>query len=486
MRVAVIGGGISGLSAALELEKARSSGQAVDYVLFEKRDRLGGCIYSEAVDGCVVEGGPDSFLTEKPAAIKLCRELGIGEDLAGSDDGSRKTYILLRKRLIPLPDGLMFMVPTKLIPTALSRLFSLKTKVRMAMELLHPPRPSATDESVAELVTRHYGPEVVDSLVSPLLSGIYGGDATELSARTVLPRMVEMETKYGSLTRGMLAAHNKMKKQMAAHSHGQKPRSLFTSLRGGMRQMIEALEQRIPAERIVHGVSVDKLQKTDTGWTLTTSRGRESFDAVLLALPAWASGSLLNEIDPALSQDLGAIPYSSSITVTFLYRKEQVEPLPPGFGFLVPSTEGMKMMACTFTHRKIPRPGMEGKAVLRCFLGGMRNEDLLSKSDEELQNVIRGELRQVLGITAEPEAVRIYRWHKTMAQYTVGHQQRVERIIARVKQQPGLALAGNAFDGIGVPDCIRSGQNAASELLAGANRMAKSATAVVHSMSDSQ
>lgn len=486
MRVAVIGGGISGLSAALELEKARSTGKAVDYVLFEKRDRLGGCIYSEAVDGCVVEGGPDSFLTEKPAAIKLCRELGIGDDLAGSDDGSRKTYILLRKKLIPLPDGLMFMVPTKLIPTAFSRLFSLKTKVRMGLELLHPPRPSNTDESVAELVTRHYGPEVVDSLVSPLLSGIYGGDATELSARTVLPRMVEMETQYGSLTRGMLAAHNKMKKQMPAQTSGQKPRSLFTSLRGGMRQIIEALEKRIPAERIFRGVSVSKLEKTDSGWTLTTSRGKEVYDAVLLALPAWASGSLLKEIDPELSQDLGAIPYSSSITVTFLYRKEQVEPLPPGFGFLVPSTEGMKMMACTFTHRKIPRPGMENKAVLRCFLGGMRNEDLLSKSDQELTSIIREELRQVLGINADPEAVRIYRWHKTMAQYTVGHQQRVERIVANTKQHRGLALAGNAFDGIGVPDCIRSGQRAVGELLLADDQNKVSGTSVMHSMANSQ
>lgn len=488
MRVAVIGGGISGLSAALELEKARAAGQAVDYVLFEQRDRLGGCIDSESVNGCVIEGGPDSFLTEKPAAAKLCQELGIADDLTGSDDGSRKTYILLRKRLIPLPDGLMFMVPTKLIPTALSPLFSLKTKLRMATELLHPPRPSDKDESVADFVKRHFGPEIVDNLVSPLLSGIYGGDAAELSARTVLPRIVEMETKYGSLTRGMLAAHNQMKKQAARTTNGRKPRSLFTSLRGGMRQMVEVLERKLPAESIHRGTAVTDLKRDSSGWTLTTaSRGTERFDAILLALPAWASGSLLQKIDPELSRDLGAIPYSSSVTVTFLYPKEQVEPLPPGFGFLIPSTEGIKMMACTFAHRKIPRPGMEGKAILRCFLGGMRNEDLLGKSDEDLTALVRSELQQILGLTVKPEAVRIYRWHRAMAQYAVGHQQRVERIVARVKQQPGLALAGNAFDGIGVPDCIRSGQRAAEELLKVKNLSTKiSDTTSMHLMTDSK
>lgn len=465
MRVAIIGGGISGLSTALELEKARSSGHEVDYVLFEQQNRLGGCIHSESVDGCVIEGGPDSFLSEKPAAAKLCQELGIGDALTGSDDGNRRTYILLKNRLIPLPDGLMFMVPTKLVPTALTPLFSLKTKLRMAAELLRPPRPKGEDESVADLVTRHYGEEVVDSLVSPLLSGIYGGDARELSARAVLPKMVEMETQYGSLTRGMLAAHAKMKKHMPPPSNGSRPRSLFTSLRGGMRQMIDTLAQKLPPERIKLGVTIDRLQKTEAGWTVYHSDRQESFDAVVLALPAWVAGNLLGQTDPLLSEELRGIPYSSSITVTFIFRREEVEPLPPGFGFLVPSTEGLKMMACTFSHRKIPRPGMEGKAILRCFLGGSHNGDLLARSDEELQTLVRGELKKVLGLEAHPLATRIYRWNRAMAQYAVGHQQRIARIKEQLKNHPGLLLAGNAFDGIGVPDCIRSGIQAAGQLL---------------------
>src|SRR5664279_3016183 len=209
-RVAIIGGGISGLSAAFYLEKARAAGADLEYTLFESGQRLGGSMYSDRVEGCLVEAGPDSFLTEKPWALSLCKDLDIADQLIGSNDAQRKTYIVVNGRLVVMPDGLMFMVPTQLVPTALSPLFSWSTKLRMARELLHPPRPMQTDETVAELVERHFGAEVVDRLADPLLSGVYGGDAAKLSARAVLPRFVEMEEKYGSLSRAMLAAHKKM------------------------------------------------------------------------------------------------------------------------------------------------------------------------------------------------------------------------------------------------------------------------------------
>jgi len=221
MRTAIIGGGIAGLAAAYELEQARKAGAQVEYTLFEVRERLGGSLSSEVVDGAVLERGPDSFLTEKPAAAQLCRELGIGGELIPSNDAARKTWIVVKNRLIPLPDGLMFLIPTKLIPTALTRLFSLPTKIRMGLELLHPPRPSdLPDESVAALVERHFGAEAVDRLADPLLSGIFGGDASQLSARMVLPRLVEMENEYGSLTRGMLAAHRKMRARAKEPARG--------------------------------------------------------------------------------------------------------------------------------------------------------------------------------------------------------------------------------------------------------------------------
>src|SRR5271157_1588554 len=248
MRTAIIGGGIAGLAAAYELELARRAGKNVAYTLYESRDRLGGSLSSEVVDGAVLERGPDSFLTEKPAAAELCRELGLGAELTPSNDADRKTYIVVRNRLVPLPDGLMFLIPTKLIPTALTRLFSLPTKIRMGLELLHPPRPSGLpDESVATLVERHFGRETVDRLANPLLSGIFGGDSAQLSARTVLPRLVEMEEEYGSLTRGMLAAHRKMRARIKeaakrtarpANVNGSAAatRAIFTAMRGGMNQ----------------------------------------------------------------------------------------------------------------------------------------------------------------------------------------------------------------------------------------------------------
>ena len=245
-RIAIIGGGISGLSAAFYLEKARRSGADIEYSLFESGQRLGGVLSSDHIDGCLVEAGPDSFLTEKPWAVALCRELGLDDQLIGSNDSERKTYIVVKGKLVAMPDGLMFMVPTRLVPTALSPLFSWNTKVRMAQELLHPPRPMQDDESVAQLVQRHFGAEVVDRLADPLLSGVYGGDAAKLSARAVLPRFVEMEEKYGSLSRAMLAAHKKMVRTASKKP----PRPLFTSLRDGMQQMVDAIVTRLDPQAI--------------------------------------------------------------------------------------------------------------------------------------------------------------------------------------------------------------------------------------------
>jgi oxygen-dependent protoporphyrinogen oxidase len=486
MRTAIVGGGIAGLAAAYELEQARVAGAAVEYTLFEARERLGGSLSSEIVNGAVLERGPDSFLTEKPAAAQLCRELGLGGELLPSNDAARKTYIVVRNRLVALPDGLMFLVPTKLIPTALTRLFSLKTKVRMGMELLLPPRPSGLpDEAVAALVERHFGREAVDRLADPLLSGIFGGDASQLSARTVLPRLVEMESEYGSLTRGMLAAHRKMrvrareaaKKNGAGNGSGQArgssgpgARSIFTSLRGGMQQLVDALIARLHPASVRLSTPVSGLEKTADGWRVESLGVWEVYDSVIMASPAWAAGALLATVDAALGEELGAIPYSSSITVNLIYDEAKLGRLPEGFGFLVPAIEGRAMLACTFVHRKFLGRTPPGKAVLRAFLGGMKNEALMTETDEALVATVRRELAAILGegvvgLAMEPEHAQVARWRRAMAQYAVGHQERMARVAARVAELPGLRLAGNAYDGIGIPDCIRLGRKAAKELV---------------------
>ncbi len=460
-RIAIIGGGISGLSAAFYLEKARAAGVEVEYTLIESGQRLGGCMSSDHIEGCLVEAGPDSFLTEKPWASNLCQELGIADQLIGSNDSQRKTYIVVKGRLIVMPDGLMFMVPTQLVPTALSPLFSWNTKMRMARELLHPPRPMHDDETVAEMVERHFGAEVVDRLADPLLSGVYGGDAGKLSARAVLPRFVEMEEKYGSLSRAMLAA----RKKMSAVTRKQPAKPLFTSLKDGMQQMVDTIVGRLNPESIRLRRHVRRVYPEDGGWRVSIEmNGDERYDAVILATPANVAGTLLDGVDLELARNLLDITYSSSVTVTLGYYKDQLTKLPPGFGFLVPRSEGTRMLACTFVHNKFPHRAPEGKGILRCFLGGARDEAVMGLTDEEILETVYRELRNSVKLEGRPMFARVYRWREAMAQYEPGHIARVAKIEKRVAEIPGLALAGNAYHGIGVPDCIRSGKEAANSV----------------------
>ena len=461
-QVAIIGGGISGLTAAFHLEKARALGADLHYSVIEAGQRLGGSMYSDRVEGCLVEAGPDSFLTEKPWALTLCKELGIDDQLIGSNDAQRKTYIVVNNRLIAMPDGLMFMVPTKLVPTAMSPLFSWGTKVRMAQELLHPPRPMENDETVGELVERHFGAQVVDRLADPLLSGVYGGDANKLSARAVLPRFVEMEEKYGSLSKAMLASHNKMR----AMAGKQPPRPLFSSLKDGMQQMVDAILARLDRSALRLRTRVRAVYPQGERWRLAIDMGgNETFDAVILATPANVAGALLEAVDRDLADDLLGVTYSSSVTVTLGYHMDQLKHLPPGFGFLVPRSEGRRMLACTFLHNKFPHRAPADKGILRCFLGGARDEAVLNLTDDEIVDTVRKELREIVKLETRPMFDRVYRWRGAMAQYESGHIARIARIEKRLKDILGLEVAGNAYHGIGVPDCIREGMNAANAVV---------------------
>lgn len=458
-RIAIIGGGISGLAAALALEEHRRAG-TVDYTLYESSSHLGGVLRTEHIQDCIVEAGPDSFITEKPWAADLCRTLGLGDQLIGSNDADRKTYILVGGRLIPMPDGLMFMVPTKILPTGFSPLFSWTTKLRMARELLHPPHAAANDESVASLVERHYGSEMVDRLADPLLSGIYGGEAANLSVRAVLPRFAEMERTHGSLGRAMLAARKKMPRP----ANNPAP-PLFTSLKNGMQQLVEALVPRLHQPSLLLGNPVQSIQHEAGGWLVSAGLKSDHFDAVILAVPSLAAAQVLSAFSPELSAELAAIGYSSSITVGLGYDRGVHQSLPPGFGFLVPRSEGKRLLAATFVHNKFPHRAPEDRALLRCFFAGSNAENIWQLSDDAIVAIVRNELQQILGLHAAPQFARVYKWKSAMAQYCVGHLERLDRIERLRRQLPGLALAGNGYRGIGVPDCIRSGNEAAKQVL---------------------
>ncbi len=468
-RIAIAGGGISGLSAAFALEQQKNRGAPLEYVLFESSARFGGVTQTESIDGCVIEAGPDSFLTEKPWAADLCRELGLADQLIGSNDAERKTYILLKGRLVPLPDGLQFMVPTRLASAFFSPLFSWGTKARIIREWFYQPGGARSESTVAEFVERHYGREMVERVADPLLAGVYGGSADELSVKSVLPRFVEMEAKHGSLGRAMVAARQKLAELRSAGQPGTAvptPSPLFTSLRGGMETMVDALLGRIPEGARRLNVDVEAVRAESGKWLVLSCGRTEEFDAVILATPAYAAAELLASASAELAGELNAIRYSSSVTVILSYDKNVRGSLPVGFGFLVPQVEKRRVLAATFVHNKFPGRSPDDRALIRCFLGGTRDEEILERTDDEILAVVRRELQQILGITSDPRLVRVFKWKQAMAQYGIGHGARAERIKELLAGMSGLALAGNAYGGIGVPDCVRSGSEATAKILA--------------------
>jgi oxygen-dependent protoporphyrinogen oxidase len=493
--VAVLGGGIAGLAAAYTLARARQAGAPVEELLIEARDRLGGVIRTEHLEGFVIEAGPDSFLAEKPEAAALARELGLGDSLIGSNGRQRRTYILHRGRLVPLPDGLMFLVPTRLWPIVTTPLLPLSSKLAMAAELFASP-PSGnldqgSDESVASFVRRHFGDAMLENVADPLLAGVYGGDSEALSVRSVLPRFWEMERKHGSLTRATLRAMRQRRKAAAepngtvqpdSAGTGAAPRSalpIFMTLKDGLEQLTGKLAQHLDKTRVHLGQRVAGIELARDGRAgpadSCTGRyhifcdGGVAFDAeaIILAMPTHECSRLLSALHPMLGGLLGEIPYSSSMTVSLAYAEGTREDLPPGFGYLVPRKENRRMLACTFVHRKFNHRAPEGKALLRCFLGGSRDPEVLNLPDEEVVSLVRQELREILNFSFQPLFCRIHRWPASMAQYPVGHAERIRRIQSQLEDLPGIYLAGNAYSGIGISDCIRTGKAAAQGALKG-------------------
>lgn len=448
----IIGGGISGLATAYYLGKA-----GIASTLIEARPKLGGVIRTEHVDGCVIEGGPDSFLSVKPAAMDLISDLGLAGEVIGSNDHLRVTYVWKGGSLVPMPDGLQLMVPTKLLPLLTTRLLSWSTKFRMGMELFHPPGRHPDDQSVAEFVTRHYGAQAVDYLAEPLLSGIFGGSPGALSVTSVLPRFVELEAKYGSLTKGVLAEMNAAKAQA-------KKLPLFRTLKGGLAVLVSAVTARIESHtEIVHARAL-AVERAAGAFRIRLEDGSIDCATLVLACEAHNAATLATGLDARLAELLGSVPYSSSMTVALAFPDSAFPRPLRGFGFLVPKCERRRLVACTWVGTKFPHRAPPGLTVLRCFLGGMDDAAVLDESDDAIAAAVLDELHHIVGFDAQPLFRRIFRWPRSMAQYTVGHPQRLAEIEARAAAVAGLQLAGNAYQGIGIPDCIRMGKQAADAI----------------------
>ncbi len=462
--VVVVGGGIAGLAAALRArELAAERGTPLRVTLLEAAPRVGGSIASERADGFLIESGADSFLTEKPWALALCRRIGLEDRLITTRDAERRTFVVHGGRLHPLPEGFLLLAPTRLAPLLGSPLFSWPGKLRMALDLLLPRVASGTDESLATFVTRRLGREALERVAQPLIGGIYTADPARLSVAATMPRLLEMERRHRSLILAM-----RHQARVAATSGSGARWSLFVSFAEGMETLVRALAQRLPEGAICLGARVAAVRpRAAHDFEITLADG-ESMRArgVIVATPAYVAADLVRPFAAALATELAAIPHASSATVTLAYARADVPHPLDGFGFVVPAIEGRRLIACSFSSVKYARRAPEGAVLLRVFCGGVLAAAMAERADDELVDAARDELRALLGIVAPPRLVRVHRHARAMPQYEIGHLARVATIDAAVARHPGLALAGNAYRGVGVPDCVHSGEDAAERLLA--------------------
>ncbi len=480
-RIAILGGGIAGVSAAYELARQKEAGAAIAFTLFEAMQRLGGIVETERRQGFVIECGPDSWVTEKPWARELAVELGLESEIIYSQDKRRKTYLAENGELLAMPDGMRMMVPFESAGVLNSPLFSLQAKrayqrepqranelKASALDAFTPPR----DESVRDFVIRHFSAEVADTIAAPLLAGVFGGDIATLSARAVLPAFVVLEHKYGSLILGL--------QQSSARNIS--PTPIFSTLRNGLSGLIEGMEKRIPAESIRCAFPVKSIKHIGSCWRIN---GVEQFDAVIIATPTKMTAQLLAPLNTHVTQFLPQHS-SSAIVVAFAFTAKQATaiPIPAGFGFLVPqrrtdsfslnareelSPEALAkrtLLACTFVDQKFPHRAPPGAVLLRAFFGGPAAHKLSHMDDATLSCVGHSSLKKVLGNLPEPSITLVRRWQESLPLYTVGHLERIAQLETWAASQPHLRLIGNAYRGVGLPDLVRDGRNTAREMVA--------------------
>lgn len=481
-RIAIVGGGISGVSAAYELTRQQMAGAPVEFVLLEASHRLGGIVETERRDGYIIECGPDSWVSEKPLARELAVELGLEPEIIFSRDQHRKTYLAEGRELRALPDGMRMMVPLELENIANSPLFSASSKAAYAREPQMAEQLKSTvlanqpgrDESLRDFVIRHFGQEVANTIAAPLLAGVFGGDIATLSARAVLPAYVALEHEYGSLILGL---RNQPKSKLP----------IFSTLRNGLSGLIDGMASHIPPKNISLGIAAKSIEREDQHWRVLISDKKsgprpQKFDAVIVASPAKATAQLLNSIEPRATELLPR-DSSSAIVVAFAFTTEQAKALriPEGFGFLVPqrgyknSREDWKdisriaqqsLLACTFVDQKFPNRAPEGAILLRAFFGGPVAPQLLHEDDAMLGNLAHAALENILGKLPGPHFTLVRRWPDSLPLYAVGHLERIAELESHLLRLPTLRLIGNAYRGVGLPDLIRDARNAAREIVA--------------------
>jgi protoporphyrinogen/coproporphyrinogen III oxidase len=459
-RIAIIGGGLSGVAAAYQLVRERS-----EFTLFEASARLGGIVETVRRDGFVIECGPDSWVTEKPWARELAVELGLEAEIIASNDRWRRTYLLEGKRLVPMPDGMRMMVPTQWAPVLNSPLFSWQARLaylreaKRAEELKESALADGEDESVASFVRRHFGDEVTQTIAGPLLAGVFGGNVDTLSVRAVMPAFVKLEREHGSL----IAALQKRQANSEA---------VFTSLKTGLETLIERVAETLPAGAIRLEHEVQSVAREVKQWRVETCGFTGLFDALIVATPAHVTRRLLGPLHPEL-ESLLTMDATSAIVVALAFSAERAKHLriPRGFGYLVPQRPGAQaapeqdpqLLACTFVDRKFSHRAPEGAVLLRGFFGGDTAPALLHESDATLVTLAHRRLSQALGPLPEPDISLVRRWPLSLPQYAVGHLDRMAKLAAVASGFPGLYLVGNAYHGVGLPDLVRQGREAARQ-----------------------
>ncbi|HSM59048.1 MAG TPA: protoporphyrinogen oxidase [Candidatus Sulfomarinibacteraceae bacterium] len=470
LRVAIVGGGITGLSAAYYLQEAnRAQALDIEVTLLEKRDRWGGKIVTEevATEGAqpfVIEGGPDSFITQKPWAYQLAQQLGMEDRFLPTNDDRRQVFVLNNGRPMPLPDGVMLIVPTRFTPFALSPLISPLGKVRMAMDLFIPARKDDGDETLAEFVTRRLGSEALDKIAEPLMSGIYNAEAEKQSLMATFPRFRTIEKRHGSLIRGMLAARS-ARAQRPKDGNG--PPSIFVSFRRGMAELVQELESRLRADCRL-GVAVQRIERNAGAYALALSDGRQlQADAIVLAVPSYVAANLVRPLSPTVATELDKIRYVSTGTITLAFRAEDVANLIEGFGLVIPRSEKRAINAVTLTTTKFDERAPQDHVLVRVFFGGSRSPQTLELDDASLLTVVRSELKQLLNVEATPLFHRIYRWRRANPQYDVGHLNRVAAIEAAMPEH--VYVTGSPYRGIGIPDCVYQAEKTVQTLLQNKN-----------------